>query len=42
MAMPGNKISNAPDNDSFAAFFMHFKSSRGFKEDYMKVEEGKQ
>ena len=38
--MPGNKISDA-SIEQFAASFMHLKLRREFKEDYMKVGEGK-
>lgn len=40
--MPGNKIPNAPESDNFAGSFMHLKLRRGYKEDYMKVEEARQ
>lgn len=35
--MPGNKISNASANDSFAVLFTHLELRREFTEDYMKV-----
>lgn len=38
--MPGRKSSNAPENNDFAASFMHLKLRRKFKEDYMEVGEG--
>lgn len=39
--MPGSKTSNASVEGQFAASFMYLKLRREFKEDYMKVEEGK-
>ena len=47
--MPESKISKAPQNNSFAASFIHFKLRRehkeeykeDYKEDYMEVGESK-
>ena len=39
--MPGNKISNAPENVSFAASFTHLEFRRECKENYMKVGKSK-
>lgn len=39
--MPGNEISNASENKSFAAFPMHLRLSRGTKEDFLEVGESK-
>ena len=36
-----SKISNAPENDSFAVSFIHFVLRREHQEDYMKVGESK-
>lgn len=39
--MQGSKISNAPENNNFAASFMHLKLRRESKENYMEVGESK-
>lgn len=39
--MPGNKIRNAPENNSFALCFMDLKLGSEHKEDYMEVGESK-
>ena len=39
--MPGGKVSNASENISFSASFMHLKLRRKFREDYMEVGESK-
>lgn len=38
--MPGSKISNAPQNNSFAASFMHLKLRREGKEDCVEARGG--
>lgn len=35
--LPGNMISNAQGNESFAVYFTHLKLRREQKEDYVKV-----
>ena len=37
--MPGSKVSNVPENNSFATSFMHLKLRREHREDCMGVEE---
>ena len=39
--MPGSKISSVPENNSFAASFMHLKLRRDNKEGYREVEKRK-
>lgn len=41
MLMPGSKISNASENDSFEISFIHLELRREHKEDYKKVGESK-
>lgn len=41
MTYAGSKTSNAPENASFAASFMHLELRRQCKEDYMRVGESK-
>ena len=40
--MQGSKISNAPENNSFALSFMHLKLRREFKEGYSKMGESEE
>lgn len=40
--MPGNKISNAPENKRFAVSFMLLELRMVHKEDYMKWEKARQ
>ena len=37
--MPGSKISNVLESNSFAASFMYLKLRRGCKKDYMEIGE---
>ena len=39
MTLPGSKMSNAPENDSFAVSFIHVELRRDCKRDYVKVGE---
>ena len=39
--MRGSRISDVPENDNFATFFLYLKLKRECKQDYMKVEESK-
>lgn len=41
MTLPRSKISNAPQNDSFAVSFLHWELRREHKEGYMKAKESK-
>lgn len=41
MTLLGNKIANAPENDSCAVSFMCLELKREHKEDYMEVRESK-
>lgn len=40
--MPGNKLSNAPENDSFVVSFIPLELRREYRKDYMKVGQSRQ
>lgn len=40
--MPGSKLSNAPENDSFVVSFISLELRREYRKDYMKVGQSRQ